>query len=106
MNTIHTVNTTTYQVVVTEREGYYFIRFEDLVTERSLLLDKSESLHYAISSAEKFPELYSIAQKEGFTLLVDEFVNKSGKIVTVNEAFDIDRSTNEFERLLKSLNSI
>lgn len=104
MSIIHTVEKNTYKVLVTNQDGEYYIRFHDPVTGRSQVLDRSEDREYAISSAEKFPTLYEIAQNEGFTLLEDEFVNK-GRSVTVNEAFDTDRTNEEFKSLLQHLNA-
>lgn len=103
---IHVVSTNSYQVVVSEQEGNYSILFKDPVAKRVISLDRSEDKEYAISSANKFPKLHEIAQHQGFTLSGDEFVNKVGRSITVNEAFDTDRSFFDFESLLKSLNEM
>lgn len=104
MSTIHTVNQSTYIISVVEKEDHYSIMFNNLVTGRTIELDQSESKDYALTSADKFPELYTIAQNLGYTLNGDEFVNKYGRSVSVNEAFDIDRDTTAFKELLISLN--
>lgn len=106
MSTIHTTNTNTYKIHVNEEQGGYYIVFNDTVTGRSIVLDQSSSKEYAISSAEKFPELYKIAQNEGYTLSRDEFINRTKRGISVNEAFDTDRSLRDFENLLRTLNQM
>ena len=64
--------------------------FNDAVTGRKDLLDQSENKEYAALSAEKFPDLYEIAQNEGYNLSGDEFVNRAKRSISVNEAFDRD----------------
>ncbi|PZT54147.1 hypothetical protein [Paenibacillus silvae] len=87
MTIIHTVKTNTYNVLVIEENNEYCIVFNDAVTGRKELLERSEDEDYSTSSAKNFPKLYEIAQNEGYTLSGDEFVNKAKRSVTVSKAF-------------------
>lgn len=99
---VHRIHHNQYELTIEQTSDYMYLivmrRFVQGGADK--ILANFPSKRFAIQAAERFPEMYTIAQQEGYSLNGNEFVHPKGKRVPVSYAFDLDRSANNFHSLL------
>jgi len=89
------------EVHKTADDSYLVVKVGPINVGNGHILTRRESKEDAIRAAEQFPKMYAIAQQEGFGLNDEDFVHSDGRKVWISYAFDIDRSEDNFRRLLR-----